>query len=164
MLGVAVPDEVVMDPLREDVGAVAEKVLEKKPDAVVIWTSPVTAGLLMRALSDASVRAEIYLPQEAAAAISGERVAWTTAVVRDGGNFSARYRRATGVEASVEARETYDAVTITVRAIQVVGANRARVRDSLASVRNFEGASGRVSFDCEGNDRVRMNVVKVGQR
>jgi branched-chain amino acid transport system substrate-binding protein len=167
-LGVAAPGELMLDPLFVDVGMVVKKIEEASPEAVVIWTAPSTAGVLMRALAAAGIKAIFYLSQDAAASDVGGLAAWTVvAEGRDVGfaqSFAERYQRAARVDPSVEARETYDAVTITVRALQAAGANRARVRDVLARVQNFSGASGRVSFDREGNDRVVLRVVRVAAR
>jgi ABC-type branched-subunit amino acid transport system substrate-binding protein len=159
-LGVAAPDDVAIDPLRVDVRAVMERILGKNPDVVVIWTAPSTAGALMRALSAAGVRADVYLSRDAAAGNPGEIARTVVAEVGIGQAFAERYRKTTGVEANAEAREVYDAVTITVRALRAVGANRVRVRDALAK-ENFVGASGMVSFDREGNDRVGVKIMQV---
>jgi ABC-type branched-subunit amino acid transport system substrate-binding protein len=80
------------------------------------------------------------------------------------GDFSRWYRQATGVVPSVVAMETYDAVTLTMRALRVAGANRARVRDELGKVQRFDGAAGRVSFDREGNNTTALHVVRLGAR
>ncbi len=57
--------------------------------------------------------------------------------------------------------ESYDAVVMTMRALRVAGANRARVRDELARVQNFAGVSGRISFDREGNNRTVVHLVRM---
>jgi ABC-type branched-subunit amino acid transport system substrate-binding protein len=74
-------------------------------------------------------------------------------------SFAQRYRLSTGMLPSPAATETYDAVLLTVRALRAAGPNRARVRDQLASVRNFAGASGTISFDREGNNTTALHMV-----
>jgi ABC-type branched-subunit amino acid transport system substrate-binding protein len=67
-------------------------------------------------------------------------------------SFAARFRQSTGIAPSQVASETYDAVTLTVLALQTAGPNRARIRDQIARANDYDGVSGRISFDREGND------------
>jgi ABC-type branched-subunit amino acid transport system substrate-binding protein len=71
-----------------------------------------------------------------------------------------RFRLSTGADPSLVASETYDAVMLTVHALQTAGPNRARVRDEVAKVTNYDGASGKISFDREGNDRGTWQLVQ----
>ena len=95
---------------------------------------------------------------------SAERV-WTAAADREDvgmlRSFARRYWLATGKVPSDPAMESYDAVTLTIRALRVAGVNRARVRDELATVQNFAGVSGRISFDREGNDHAELHLVRM---
>ncbi len=75
-------------------------------------------------------------------------------------DFATRFRQATGVAPGRVANETYDAVFLTVEALQRTGPNRARVRDELAKARNYGGVSGNISFDREGNNRGTMHLVQ----
>lgn len=175
-LGAAAPEGMVMDPLRPEVGEVVKRMVAESPEAVVIWTGAGTAGSLLRAMKAAGMKTICFLPEDAAEAgyglrdpggdLGGEGV-WTVggdgedAVVR--GDFSRRYAQAMGVGPGVAAMETYDAVTVTVRALRSAGANRARVRDELAKVQGFEGAAGRVSFDREGNNTTALHLVRLGE-
>ena len=174
-LGGGPPDSVAMDPLRMDVGPVMKRIQAASPQAVVIWTGAETAGILLHALQGARVKTACFLSQQAAQAGSGMTntteggpsvpEVWTVAAdgedaaVRQ--SFTQRYKQATGISPSAVAAETYDAVAVTLRAMRIAGANRARVRDALAGVQNFNGASGRISFDREGNDRTAFHLVRM---
>jgi len=174
-LGIGPPDSIALDPLRMDVGSVMKRIQAESPQAVVIWTGAETAGMLLHALQGAGVKTRCFLSQQAAQAGSGMTntaagdssvpEVWTVAT--DGKDaavwqsFAQRYRQATGISPSAAAAETYDAVAVTVRAVCIAGANRARVRDALARVQNFNGASGRISFDHEGNDRTALHLVRM---
>jgi branched-chain amino acid transport system substrate-binding protein len=164
-LGVAEPESIAMDPLRSDAEGVVKRMVAESPEAVVIWTGAETAEILLRAMKAAGVRAICLLPEDATEAGYGMNV-WT--VVSDGEGdlvrerFSRRYAQATGAAPSFAAIETYDAVTLTVRALRGVGANRARVRDALAQVQKFDGAGGWVSFDREGNNTTTLRMVRRG--
>lgn len=168
--GVAVPDSVALGPLHADVGSVVKRIQAESPQAVVIWTGAETAGRLLRALRVAGVKTLCFLSQDAAGTGFGmddSNAAGVWTVAADGADaiagqsFARRYREATGASPSAVASETYDAVMVTVRALRVAGANRARVRDRLARVQNFDGASGRISFDHEGNDRTTLHLVRM---
>jgi branched-chain amino acid transport system substrate-binding protein len=53
----------------------------------------------------------------------------------------------------------YDAMCLMAEAIQRAGTtNRIRIRDALAATRDFEGVSGRISFDANG-DPVKPAVI-----
>ena len=79
-------------------------------------------------------------------------------------SFALRYRQLTGMLPSPTAAEAYDAVCLTVQALRAAGPNRARVRDQLARVRDFRGASGTISFDREGNDPTPIHLVRVEEQ
>jgi ABC-type branched-subunit amino acid transport system substrate-binding protein len=171
-MAVAEAEVITMDPLRPDVGEVVKRMVAESPEAVVIWMDAETARSLLRAMKAAGVKAVYFLPEAAAEAgygvgDSGRGGVWTVGadgentVVR--GDFWRRYAQATGAAPSVVAMETYDAVTVTVRALRTAGANRARVRDELAKVQKFDGAAGRVSFDREGNNTTALHLVRLGE-
>jgi branched-chain amino acid transport system substrate-binding protein len=76
-------------------------------------------------------------------------------------SFAQRYELAMGAPPSPVAAEAYDAVCLVVDALRAAGANRARVRDRLATVENFSGASGIISFDNQGNNRSTLRLVRI---
>jgi len=169
-LGVAAPESVTLDPLRVDVGFVVKKIVAEQPQAVVIWTDAETAGTLMRAMKAVKVKTICFFSEDAAQTSYGMDAAnamgaWTVAAEGEGvparQSFARRYRQATGIAPSAAAMESYDAVAMTIRALRVAGANRARVRDELARVQNFAGVSGRISFDREGNNRAAVHLVRM---
>ena len=75
-------------------------------------------------------------------------------------SFAARFEQSTGVPPSLAAAETYDAVTLTVHALQTAGPNRARVRDDVAKANDYDGVSGKITFDREGNNIHVLRVVQ----
>lgn len=171
-LGVAAPESVMLDPLHADVGAVVKRIRAQEPQAVVMWTSAETAVALQRAMQAGGVKTICYLSRNAAQAgyemgdVSSVGV-WSVAADGEDAvarrSFARRYWQATGIVPSAAAMESYDAVLMTVRALRIAGANRARVRDELARVQDFAGASGRISFDREGNDRAAMHLVRMAE-
>jgi len=57
---------------------------------------------------------------------------------------------------SLAAAEVYDAVRLLAAGLREAGPNRARLRDRLAKVSNFAGASGIISFDGAGNNQAEV--------
>ncbi|NJD62523.1 MAG: branched-chain amino acid ABC transporter substrate-binding protein [Deltaproteobacteria bacterium] len=75
--------------------------------------------------------------------------------------FVARYRKAYGKTPDQFAAQAYDALYIMAEALRKAGtSDRAKLRDALAGIRNFDGVLGRFSFDAE-RDVVMEPVVLI---
>ncbi|HZO99495.1 MAG TPA: ABC transporter substrate-binding protein [Terriglobia bacterium] len=75
--------------------------------------------------------------------------------------FDRRYMERTGGSPTLAARQSYDAVRIIAKALRQSGANRVRLRDALAEISNYAGASGLISFDHAGNDLAPTSLVRL---
>jgi branched-chain amino acid transport system substrate-binding protein len=171
-LGARTPNIIALDESPLDLGSIMKKIEAESPQAVVIWTNPSTAALLLPALRMAGVTTLFYLSQDASSEVhdaSKSQLAasetWTIVGDKeptgDRESFAARFRQCTGAAPSLVATETYDAVTLTVHALQTSGPNRARVRDEIAKAINYDGMSGKISFDREGNDLATWHLVQL---
>jgi branched-chain amino acid transport system substrate-binding protein len=171
-LGARTPKVIALDESPLDLGYVMKEIETEAPQAVVIWTNPSTAAILLRALRIAGVKTLFYLSEDASSdmhdASKSELAAsdaWT--IVGDDeptGNresFAARFLQSTGAAPSLAASETYDAVILTVHALHTAGPNRARVRDKIAKATNYDGVSGKISFDREGNDLRPLHLIQL---
>ena len=182
-LGAPAPDALVLDSLQPDFGPLLARMQAQPPQAIVLWTQPETAGRLLQAIGKAEVRAQIYLSPKAAQAgsgldfpasdalgkkDSGSAGVWTVVSGEKNASaqetFARRYRQATGTSPSPAAAETYDAMCLIARALRATGPNRARVRDQIARVKDFPGASGTISFDDEGNNPTSIHLVRLEKR
>jgi branched-chain amino acid transport system substrate-binding protein len=76
-------------------------------------------------------------------------------------NFARRYREKTGAYPSLTALAAYDAVRLVAAALRESGPNRARLRDSLAGIRDFRGVSGTISFDGAGNNQAAVTIAPI---
>jgi branched-chain amino acid transport system substrate-binding protein len=149
----------------------------RNAQAVVIWTDAGTANLLIERVRATLPFAPLYLCRKATQRDStilhqpfcdacGGREAgtWTAsapenqAAYRD---FEQRYRRRFGVEPGTGAAETYDAVGLLAASLRQAGPNRARLRDALAGVSGYAGASGVISFDHAGNDLTAIALTRL---
>lgn len=166
------PRQIALDESQQDLEPIMKEIEAERPQAVLIWTGPSTAATLLRALRIAGVKTLRYLSQHASSemheALTTELAAadvWRIAANRepssDRQEFAARFQQATGSTPSSIASQTYDAVSLTVRALQVAGPNRARIRDEVATTTNYDGVSGRISFDREGNDTVAVHFIQL---
>jgi ABC-type branched-subunit amino acid transport system substrate-binding protein len=110
--------------------------------------------------------AQFYLSQEAAqtrsvAAPNNTWIVGSSLVekpLRE--SFEKRYRARTGEFPIPAAAQAYDAVRILAASLRTSGPNRARLRDALAALSNYRGASGPVAFDHAGNDLSDFTLVR----
>jgi branched-chain amino acid transport system substrate-binding protein len=144
--------------------------------AVVIWSDTATASRLIARVRELRPTVPIYLCRKAAAGDSnGEtRLLCPACGEKDAGqwiasapenrelwaDFYRRYRQSFGAEPGIGAAEAYDAVRLLAVSLRQSGPNRARLRDALAGVSAFAGASGVISFDHAGNDHTQLTLLK----
>lgn len=75
-------------------------------------------------------------------------------------SFVARYEKAYGKKPDQFAAQAYDALYIMAEALKKAGkADRDKLRDALAGIRNFDGVLGRFSFDAERDVVMEPNVL-----
>ena len=171
------PVRIMVEPGKLTADAAARATCEAQ-QAVVIWTDAATANLLVARLRDVLPSAPLYLCRKAAQGewsavsqphcrtCSGEDAGiWTTqapnapSVPHEA--FAQRYRQRFGAEPGIGAAEAYDAVRVLAASLRQSGPNRARLRDALAGVSAFAGASGVISFDHAGNDLTQTTLVRL---
>jgi branched-chain amino acid transport system substrate-binding protein len=75
--------------------------------------------------------------------------------------FDKRYHERAGTSPTPAAAQAYDAVRILAAALRRSGPNRARLRDVLAELSSYTGASGVISFDHAGNDLSDVTLVRL---
>jgi branched-chain amino acid transport system substrate-binding protein len=172
-LGSAAPAQIVVSSeMRAD--GVAEKELELA-QAVVVWSDAGMANLITQRLRALRLGVPLYLCRKAAESGLADDPSipcpvcdkphtnrWTAAPqlnrqARD--KFEQRYRQRFGAAPSTSAAEAYDAVRILAASVQKSGPNRARLRDALAEVTAFAGASGVISLDHAGNDITQTTLL-----
>ena len=156
LLHAAAPERVDFNPATSDLASLANTLKSKLPDAIVVWTGAEAAATVLSVLRQAAPSAVIYLCSKAAQLLPQLSQPWFSAslvlpTTDRASNFAVRYRQQAGLEPTVAAREIYDAVRLLSAAVRSAGANRARVRDYLASGVTYSGLSGAFSFDKAGN-------------
>ncbi len=173
-LNAAAPRQIVVDPEKLGEGTMGKEMASAQ--AVVIWTDAPTARRLAARVREAQPGVPIYLCRKAAegdgnfasqvrpAGGNSTADAWVAVapeIEKARAEFGQRYRQRFGTEPGLGAREAYDAVRILAAALRKSGVNRARLRDALAGVSNFAGASGMISLDHAGNDTSKVTPLKL---
>jgi len=163
------PDKLAGDELRKTVEGV---------QAIVIWTDAPTASLLIARLREDLPTAPLYLSRKAAqgdwsnapqphcrACASEDPEIWTTEASAGRSTlheaFAQRYQQRFGVEPGIGAAQAYDAIRVVAQSLRQSGPNRARLRDAMAEITSFSGASGIISFDHAGNDTSQITLVRL---
>jgi branched-chain amino acid transport system substrate-binding protein len=153
-----------------DVDSLLSEIRARGPQAIVLWTGAETAARLLEGVRQMPSPPAIYVCQKAlqepflrvAEQEQGKNI-WL-ATSRPGApatarqDFTARFQARTGTAPSVAAAQVYDAVRLVASSLRQSGPNRARLRDSLARVRDFAGVSGTISFDGAGNNQAAVTL------
>ena len=69
--------------------------------------------------------------------------------------FAGNYRRSYESNPTFGAAYTYDALQILFHALQKSGANRAKLRDAIAGIKEFEGVTGKITWDNGGGNTAK---------
>jgi branched-chain amino acid transport system substrate-binding protein len=165
-LGAPPFDKFEIEPVGPTLNSTVSQIIAAKPEALVFWTGPETASRLLPRLIKAFPSTQSYLSQEAAQtrSVAGRNNTWILGSslvekpLRE--SFEKRYRARTGEFPIPAAAQAYDAVRILAASLRSSGPNRARLRDALAALSNYQGASGTVAFDHAGNDLSDFTLVR----
>ncbi len=179
-LGEPPPATLFVDSFQPSLASLLSGIRAHSPEAIVFWTSPQDVSSLVPPLREAGIHVPIYLCQEATQQGSGltfplDRMGsqqhlqpngiWTVIPPGWGDSveqkFARRYQTETGMPPTPIAAEAYDAITLIVKSLRQAGPNRARLRDRLATVHHYLGASGRIRFDDQGNDQAAFQLVRL---
>ncbi len=176
--GAPAPSTFTVDPQKPDVETWPTALKRASPQAVVFWTSASLTNALRSRMHSPAPGVALYLSQATAAGyeepgayfsqtsdeISGSQ-AWTVASRRIESGLARRfaevYRAKTKANPGPAALAAFDAVRLICDGLQKSGPNRARLRDRLAEVTAYSGASGVISFDNQGNNQQPLRLVPV---
>jgi branched-chain amino acid transport system substrate-binding protein len=182
-LGVGRPESMVLNSLRPDFESAIREMERGHFQAAIVWTRATTASVLLGKMRSAGIRIPVYLSKQAAQPDSGwvfpapetgpsaAPGGWSVLAPADADThqaererFIGQYVKLTGRLPGPAAQETYDAVRLTVSAVHAVGPNRDRIRKWIAGVRRFDGVSGTISFDSQGNCSAQLRMVRLIQQ
>lgn len=147
------------EPGRPDLSALVRAAVKAESEAVAVIAD---AGDSARAVK--SLRAAGYAGMIAGSPLFGRRAfAVEAGAAAEGvlfpwvGEPSAAFRRSFvqrfGAEPDYAAACAYDSVRLLAAAIRTADLNRARIRDAVAAISPYDGASGRIEWDATGQNR-----------
>jgi ABC-type branched-subunit amino acid transport system substrate-binding protein len=144
----------------DDVTAIAGRVRPFEPDALVVRVPSSVLPALLEQLADERIRVPVLVPwipgmapEELARRYDGPViVSWP---FRDADRpsyeaFRDRYRDRFGTAPSPLAAYGYDAVQVIAGALDASGLNRSALRDGIAAMDGFRGATGTIRWDNAG--------------
>jgi branched-chain amino acid transport system substrate-binding protein len=172
------PTRITVEPDRPRADTLRDKL--QGAQAVVIWADAAMASRLVARVRQELPSAPLYLCRKAAednprsedaarrpdaTRSSKDPGVWTVAPPEGQGTwragFEQRYRQRFGAKPGIDAAQAYDAVRLLAASLRQSGPNRARLRDVLAGVSGFPGASGIISFDHAGNDVTQTTLLRI---
>ncbi len=150
--GKAPPGRLEVDERNVSAEDLALKIDRSQADVVVVWSGPRVGREAVSAVSKQKTTLTLYLAGKATEFLT-EKAAGVPILGRalENDGFSKAYQQKTGAEPVLAARQMNLAVQSVIDATRVVGANRARTRDYLASGVGIGVATEEASFDPAGN-------------
>jgi len=148
----------------------AQQILRQRPDAVLLWLDPATAGRLAKALRTAGFAGTLAGPGRlrsalfAAAAGDDMEGLIVAAPVLDPDAatawrlFSDAFRLRFGREADATSAASYDASRLLIHILRQIGDHPAQEAFPISFC--LAGASGNLAFDSQGNRKVNLQLME----
>ncbi len=161
------------DNVNPDFSVQMERLEKVQPDAVVLWADARPAGILIRKMRERGMKFPVFACErivhpdflEGAGAAAEGVVATYPFDPRSTDpkylEFKKRYEAAYRESPDAYAVHSYDGTMMTVEAIRKAGLNRYLIRDSLASMRHWDGVSGSIDLDEALSNRRPVTVASV---
>jgi branched-chain amino acid transport system substrate-binding protein len=172
--GVKIVAEASFQTKDQDFGAQITKVLAAKPDALIVSSLYQEGALLMVQARKVGFKGAIVggngfnspkLAEIAQAAAEGTIVGSPWFADREDAKvkkFVADYTAKTGGRGPDQfAAQAYDGTYLVAQALKVGGTNRDKVRDALAAIKDYEGVTGKFSFDEQRNPVMQPFVLQI---
>lgn len=155
-----------------DFRATISKAMTTTPDAMYVVGFPLETGHMIKQLIELGFTGQILSPQPAedpevrkiAGSAAEGLILTTTSIDPETGSmatksFVTEYRKRYGSDPAIFSYEAYDATRLVLRAMIERGLDGSSIRDFLYSVKNYDGASGRFSFDKNGDVEKAIRLV-----
>jgi branched-chain amino acid transport system substrate-binding protein len=157
-----------------------ERIRDSHPDAVLLWGNALEMGLIVNQMKEKGMDYPIYTSDRAVnpefLEIAGENANGIITTCQynpqsDSPKYKAfveNYRKRFGMEPDVFAAHAYDGMSLIIESIDMVGLNKALIRDKLTDLKTFqgyEGVTGEITLDASWNDigTVYMAEIKDGE-
>jgi len=157
-----------------DFRTTVSKAIATKPDAVYVVGFPLETGHMIKQLVKLGYAGHILSAQPAedpevrkiAGSAAEGLILTTTSIDPETGSsvtkaFMAEYRKRFNSDPAVFSYEAYDAARLVLKGMTERGLDGSSVRDFLYGVKDYEGASGRFSFDKSGDVEKTIRIVTI---
>ena len=153
--------------------AVAERILNASPDAIVLWCPVRDAIEILRRLAKLEVTPPVYTPLSLNyPAFRDEVQNWPAPVKTLGGwdannpgvagrRFVEAFREQYGDVPDRYAAYAYDAAALIVHAVEKAGLNRASIRDRIACDTDFPAVTGPIRWDNGGGNLAQLRLISL---
>jgi branched-chain amino acid transport system substrate-binding protein len=147
------------EPGRTDLAELVHAALAAGPEAIVVVAGVHDSARLVKmlrgegfsgAIAGGPLFGRASFASQAGAAADGALFPW---VGEPAPGFRRRFAERFGSEPDYAAACAYDSVRVAVAAIRKAGLNRARIRDAIATLVPYEGASGHIEWDEFGQNQ-----------
>jgi branched-chain amino acid transport system substrate-binding protein len=161
-----------------DFRAAVSKAIASRPDAIYVVGFPLETGHMIKQSVELGFKGQLLSAQPAedpevrniaGSAAEGLILTTTTIDPATGSDaskaFASEYQKRYGTPPAVFSYEAYDAARLVLRAMQERGTTGEAIRDYLYSVKDYDGVSGRFSFDKNGDveKSIRIVTIRSGQ-
>jgi branched-chain amino acid transport system substrate-binding protein len=162
-----------VEPDLKDFRTVLIKVKSMAPDFVYIPVHPDQAGVLLKQAKELSLKIQ-FLGADSfseksiltVAGTSAEGVIFTMPAKSAGAvydEFQKKYKAKFNSDASYISAAAYDAVMVIAKALTEAGVDADKIKVALGNIKNYQGASGDITFDKNGdvvNKKFDLLVIK----
>lgn len=157
-----------------------ERIKDSKPDCVLLWGNAKELGLIVNQMKEKGMDYPIFTSDRAVnpefLGIAGKNANGIITTCQynpksDSPKYKAfveNYRKRFGMEPDVFAAHAYDGMNLIIESIDMVGLNKALIRDKLTDLKTFqgyEGVTGEITLDASWNDigTIYMAEIKDGE-
>ncbi len=148
------------------------KIKAAKPQAIYLVTHPAEGALILKQAKELGIKLPIIgtetLKDESfvkLASDSAEGIMMTFSRIDKTSDsykkFEEEYKKYYNEEPSAYSPEAYDAVNSLVKAIEISDGSSKGIKNALYTIQNYQGASGTISFDENGDVEKKYNLFKV---
>jgi len=149
------------------------KIQEMKPDIILALSQVKDAVIVLKNVKELNIKIPLFFQSEALddpsviqnagnAANGATYITFAKNDNREAKDFAQAYKKRFGVEPKLFASEAYDAVMLIAKGLKKIGqVNSIKLHNELYTVKNYQGASGTLSFDENGDVVKPLQIKKI---
>lgn len=162
------------NPEDKDFSSQLLKIKEKNPDALIIWSMYEPAALIARQVAQMDLKFQLLggggLTNNKYVELGGADTNGTmmpqsyhpSSKEPHIATFTEKFKEKYGRYPDPNAAQSYDAIMIVAEALEKVGVDdKSKIRDAIASIVDFNGVTGSITFDETGDAPREMKIIQV---